>query len=40
LIKFVEDALEKKFWVNDMQIQPLPWKLYGTRPGTEIEILW
>lgn len=40
LLKFVEDALEGKFWINDNQIQPLVWKLYSNNPRTEMEILW
>lgn len=40
LLKFVEDALEGKFWINDSQIQSLVWKFYSNKPRTEIEILW
>lgn len=40
LLKFVEDALQGKFWVNDNQIQDLGWKIYSPEPQTEIEILW
>lgn len=40
LLKFVEDALQGKFWVNDSQIQDLGWKIYSPEPRTEIEILW
>jgi Holliday junction resolvase RusA-like endonuclease len=40
LMKFVEDALEGKFWVNDSTVQSMGWKLYSTNPRTEMEILW
>ncbi len=40
LKKFVEDALEGPFWKNDSCLQSFGWKMYGTKPRTEIEILW
>ncbi len=40
LIKFVEDALQKVFWLNDSSVMSMGWKLYGARPMTEMEILW
>ncbi|GAG91629.1 unnamed protein product, partial [marine sediment metagenome] len=40
LLKFVEDALEGQFWINDNQIQPMVWKFYSNNPRTELEILW
>lgn len=40
LLKFVEDALQPRFWIDDSQIMPMGWKFYSKSPRTEVEILW